>query len=211
MNEPSKPASSAGAIIRAAREQQGVSLSQLSILLKIPERRLQLFEADQWEQLGDATFIRVLALSLCRRLQLDPASVMPLLPTHRHEPSSPTQIADLHSHHTSSTRSAGRALGRLSGLSAVTWGVLLILALAVALALMPEDWVLLTPQAVTPELASPEPAASEPAPADAAAATLPNAASDTAVDPVPAAASGAPTSPPAPRPEGTSGSDPQSK
>jgi cytoskeleton protein RodZ len=74
------PAASAGAMLRAAREQRGLALDEFAALLKVPARRLELLEADQFEQLPDPVFVRALAQAMCRTLKIDPAPVLALLP-----------------------------------------------------------------------------------------------------------------------------------
>ncbi|MEY3285705.1 MAG: hypothetical protein RL500_435, partial [Pseudomonadota bacterium] len=78
---PASTASHPGATIRAAREARGQSLLHLSILLKISERRLQAFEEGRWADVGDRTFVRALAQSLCKHLGLDAQPVLQALPT----------------------------------------------------------------------------------------------------------------------------------
>lgn len=78
MSEPT--ANSAGALLRAAREAQGLSLDSLATLLKVPAVKLEALEADQHDQLPGLAFVRALAQSVCRQLQIDPAEVLQRLP-----------------------------------------------------------------------------------------------------------------------------------
>jgi len=71
---------SAGALIRRARESAGVQITSLAVALKVPVRRLEALEADRYDLLTDAVFVRALASSVCRSLKLDPAHILPLLP-----------------------------------------------------------------------------------------------------------------------------------
>ncbi len=71
---------SAGAMIRGYREKAGVHIAALAVALKIPVRKLEALEADQWGQLSDLTFVRALAASVCRHLKADPQPVLALLP-----------------------------------------------------------------------------------------------------------------------------------
>lgn len=73
-------ASTAGAVLREAREAQGVSLDTLATLVKVPVQKLQALEAGQYEQLPGLAFTRALAQNLCRQLHLDPATVLERLP-----------------------------------------------------------------------------------------------------------------------------------
>lgn len=84
MTEPgipaSPPATSAGAMLRAARERQGVHIAVLAAAIKVSPRKLDALEADRYDELPDATFTRALAQTVCRALKLDPQPVLALLP-----------------------------------------------------------------------------------------------------------------------------------
>jgi len=71
---------SAGQMLRAAREAQGLHLAMLSVNLKVSVRQLEALEADQYEAFKGATFVRALAQSVCRQLKIDPAPVLAALP-----------------------------------------------------------------------------------------------------------------------------------
>lgn len=70
----------AGALLRAAREAQGLHIAALAVMLKVPQSKLQALEADRYDQLPDATFVRALAKTVCRALKLDAEPVLALLP-----------------------------------------------------------------------------------------------------------------------------------
>lgn len=76
------PSSSAGQMLRQAREQRQVSLQSLAGALKVPAHKLQALEEDRWDLLTDSVFTRSLALSVCRVLQIPSAPVMAGLPKH---------------------------------------------------------------------------------------------------------------------------------
>jgi len=78
MSESSSP--TAGALLRSAREAQGLSLDSLATLLKVPANKLEALEADRYDALPGLAFVRALAQSVCRQLQLDPAEVLQRLP-----------------------------------------------------------------------------------------------------------------------------------
>jgi cytoskeleton protein RodZ len=81
MTEPQgAPGSSAGALLRAARERQGLHVAALAATIKIPQRKLEALEADRFDELPDATFARALAITVCRALKIDPAPVLAQLP-----------------------------------------------------------------------------------------------------------------------------------
>jgi cytoskeleton protein RodZ len=72
--------SSAGALLRAARERQGLHIAALAAAIKIPQRKLEALEADRFDELPDATFTRALAMTVCRALKIDAAPVLAHLP-----------------------------------------------------------------------------------------------------------------------------------
>ncbi len=80
-SSPDRPApATAGQWLREARTRQGVHLAMLSASLKVPVRSLEHLEADRYDELPGATFVRALAQSICRQLRIDPAPVLALLP-----------------------------------------------------------------------------------------------------------------------------------
>lgn len=70
----------AGAILRSARLASGFDLDTLASLLKVSTRKLEQLEGDQYDQLPGMAFVRSLALSVCRQLQIDAQPVLTLLP-----------------------------------------------------------------------------------------------------------------------------------
>ena len=76
---PVSPASP-GAMIKAAREQQGLHLAILSVNLKVSVKQLEALEADRFDQLMEPVFARALAAKVCRILKLDPSQVLSLMP-----------------------------------------------------------------------------------------------------------------------------------
>lgn len=71
-----------GAMLREARQAQGVHIAALAAAMKVSQRKLESLEADRLDELPDATFTRALAQSVCRSLKIDPAPVLALLPQH---------------------------------------------------------------------------------------------------------------------------------
>lgn len=71
---------SAGAMLRCAREAEGLQIDSLAVLMKVPVAKLEALEAGQLEVLHDAVFIRALASGVCRVLKIDAAPVLQLLP-----------------------------------------------------------------------------------------------------------------------------------
>lgn len=74
------PATTAGQLLRAAREAQGLHLAVLAASLKVTLQKLEAVENDRLDQLPDATFARALAQSMCRALKIDAEPVLSRLP-----------------------------------------------------------------------------------------------------------------------------------
>lgn len=72
---------SAGAILRTAREAQGIHIDTLAVAMKIPVKKLESLEADRYDMLPDTVFARALASSICRTLKIDPTPVLERLPS----------------------------------------------------------------------------------------------------------------------------------
>ena len=70
----------AGAMLRRAREDSGMHIAALALLMKVPVKKLEALEADRFADLPDAVFVRALAASVCRTLKVDPAEVLGKLP-----------------------------------------------------------------------------------------------------------------------------------
>ena len=71
---------SAGALLRQARQAQGVALGDLAATLKVPVEKLQALEDEDWQRLPNVVFLRALAQTICRTLHLEAAPVLALLP-----------------------------------------------------------------------------------------------------------------------------------
>jgi cytoskeleton protein RodZ len=81
MSEPAEPGgATAGELLRAARDKRGMHLAVLAAGLKVSPRKLEMLEANRYDELPDATFVRALALSMCRALKIDPEPVLARLP-----------------------------------------------------------------------------------------------------------------------------------
>jgi cytoskeleton protein RodZ len=71
---------SAGALLRAARERQGLHIAALAAAIKVTPRKLEALERDAYDELPDPTFTRALAQTVCRTLKIDAQPVLALLP-----------------------------------------------------------------------------------------------------------------------------------
>jgi cytoskeleton protein RodZ len=80
MTDTQPGSSSAGALLRAAREKQGLHIAALAAAIKVAPRKLDALENDRWQDLPDATFTRALAQTVCRTLKIDARPILALLP-----------------------------------------------------------------------------------------------------------------------------------
>lgn len=71
---------SGGAMLRKAREAQGLHIGALAVALKVPVVKLEALEADRFDLLPDTVFVRALAASICRTLKVDSAPILDQLP-----------------------------------------------------------------------------------------------------------------------------------
>ncbi len=71
---------SAGLLLRQAREAAGLHIAALAVSLKVPVKKLEALEADRLDLLPDAVFVRALAASVCRTLKVDAGPILALLP-----------------------------------------------------------------------------------------------------------------------------------
>jgi len=76
-------ARNAGAMLRAARERQGLHIAALAAAIKVPQAKLEALEAGRYDELTDATFVRALAQSVCRVLKIEAKPVLDLMPSAR--------------------------------------------------------------------------------------------------------------------------------
>lgn len=80
MSEAFPGAGSAGSLLRAAREKQGLHIAALAAAIKVSPRKLEALESGRYDELPDATFTRALAQTVCRTLKMDARAVLDLLP-----------------------------------------------------------------------------------------------------------------------------------
>lgn len=84
MNSAAAPAggagTTAGTLLREARQAAGVHVAALAVALKVPVQKLEALEADRYDVFTDVVFLRALASSVCRTLKVDAAPVLALLP-----------------------------------------------------------------------------------------------------------------------------------
>ena len=75
-----RAALTAGGLLRAAREKQGLHIAALAASIKVAPRKLDALENDRWDELSGAIFTRALAQSVCRALRVDATPILALLP-----------------------------------------------------------------------------------------------------------------------------------
>lgn len=74
------PLLAAGQMLRQARMDAGLHIAALAVTLKVPVKRLEALEEGNLALLQDMVFVRALASSVCRTLQVDSAPVLERLP-----------------------------------------------------------------------------------------------------------------------------------
>jgi cytoskeleton protein RodZ len=164
MTDPSTEsaeARSAGSMLRAARERQGLHIAALAAAIKVPPAKLDALECARYDELTDITFARALAQSVCRVLKIDAKPVLDLLPN-----APDTILAKAEKRHAAPFRERP---GRTEPDDArpwhhpVFWIVMLLLGAAAAFLLWPGRAALTSPEAAAsaPAATLPEPAASQ--------------------------------------------------
>jgi cytoskeleton protein RodZ len=165
MTEPTPGGLTAGALLRAARERQGLHIAALAAAIKVTQRKLEALEADRHAELPDATFTRALAQTVCRTLKIDAKQVLDLLP-----PAAPGGLAPQSGGlNTPFRERPGREDPGLSrgAMRPLTWAALVLVLAAVVVYFLPGSlWSDKVVQALAP--APPR----EPAVAASAAAAL---------------------------------------
>ena len=170
MSEPRTD--SAGALLRIAREKQGLHIAALAAAIKVSPRKLDALEHDRWDELPDATFTRALAQTVCRTLKVDARPVLDKLPPAAPQPLEPPQDFGLNEPFRDRP---GRETPGLAAAAVrpMVWGGAALMLAAVLVYLLPADlWSRLTAlSAAAP--AAPTPVAVPAAlPASAAAAMV---------------------------------------
>jgi cytoskeleton protein RodZ len=170
------PAVSAGALLRNARERDGLSIEDVSQQLKLAPRQVQALEDGNFALLPGRTFVRGFARNYARLLKIDAAEVLAALPGASVD--SGLESPTLHA----TAQSIGELpVSRNARPGWIRWAGPVVLVLVVALAiyefLLPALSVRTTPASREPAVDS-KPAAAAPsadaAPASASSAPVPN-------------------------------------
>jgi cytoskeleton protein RodZ len=175
-------------MIRDARQAQGIALASLAAMLKIPLRRLDALENGRHAELQGPTFERALAQAACRVLKVDPKPVLALLP--QHENNTLERVTD-GINTPFRDGQGGRAFELPSLMHPWVLVVVLLIAAAAAMFLVPEGWFAHATRPLVDGLAASAPAEA-PAPASASASAsdaAPAVAADAAASDVPAESS----------------------
>jgi cytoskeleton protein RodZ len=139
MTESSQEPASPGALLRAAREKQGLHIAALAAAIKVSPRKLDALENDRWTELPDATFTRALAQTVCRTLKVDPRPVLDRLPA-----AAPvvleTQEAGLNTPFRDRPGRVEPGLAQ-SAVKPMILGAAVLMVAAVAVYLLPVDWL----------------------------------------------------------------------
>jgi cytoskeleton protein RodZ len=176
MNEPQSGTATAGSLLRAAREKQGLHIAALAAAIKVSQRKLEALENNRYDELPDATFTRALAQTVCRTLKIDARPVLDLLP--------PAPAVALEpgsgSLNTPFRERPGREEPGLAvAMRPMVWAAAALVLAAVAVLLAPADWWQLLrggvsspppPLAASAPLVVMEPVQAAPQPASAASA-----------------------------------------
>lgn len=128
----------AGGLLRAAREAQGLHIAALATAIKVTPRKVDALEGNRLHELPDATFARALAQTICRHLKIDPQPVMALLPPSGHvvlEPASRIRSTPYRDRAGAADPALGKSLGPL------LWAAALLLVGAAVVYLLPSGWL----------------------------------------------------------------------
>lgn len=162
--EQAQTQTTAGAMLRQAREAARMQLPTMAAMLKVPQHKLEALEADEYSAFPDHVFMRALAMGMCRTLHIESEPVLALLPR--------TELKSLSNaggginetvKERSHFKSAGTPLdSRDGGSRKIIAGVLVLLAAAAVVYFVPFQQATGgdTPDAAgTPLAAAPNPAA----------------------------------------------------
>jgi cytoskeleton protein RodZ len=140
-DRPAAPAASAGALLRAAREAQGLHIAALAAAIKVSPRKLEALEADRYDELPDTTFTRALAQAVARSLKIDPRPVLERLPAAGPQALAPGDGGLNQPFREASARAAaaGGAEPGFGGWRPMLWAAGLLLVAALVLYFLPLD------------------------------------------------------------------------
>ncbi len=126
-----------GAMLRAAREKQGLHIAALAAAIKVSPRKLDALENDRWQELPDATFTRALAQTVCRTLKIDAKPILNKLPL-----AAPVALESYDNGLNAPFRERpGREEPGMAGAAVrpMVWGAALLMLAALLVYVLPED------------------------------------------------------------------------
>ena len=170
MSEPTPDGPSAGALLRAAREKQGLHIAALAAAIKVTPRKLDALENDRWYELPDATFTRALAQTVCRTLKIDARPVLYKLPAAGGMSLDPQDIGLNTPFRERPGREQPGGLAT-SAMRPMVWAAAVLMASAVLVYVLPADLWSRLAALTAPAAVAPEPVAA-PASAPGAAAAV---------------------------------------
>ncbi len=133
-----QPPETAGALLRAARQAQGLHIAALATTLKVAPRKLEALENDRYDELQGSTFVRALALAACRALKINPTPVLERLPA---QDSGLLSQLDGGLNAPFRERGVRREVPELPGAGPAVWALGLLLLLgALGFWLLPKGW-----------------------------------------------------------------------
>lgn len=138
MADETKAPVTAGGLLREAREKHGLHIAALAAAMKVAPRKLDALENDRWSELPDATFVRALALTVCRTLKVDAKPVLDLLP-----PAQTMALRQVGEQLNAPYRDAdGRHASSMAGgaVRPMVWAAAALMLAAVAVYFVPEAW-----------------------------------------------------------------------
>jgi cytoskeleton protein RodZ len=130
------PSLTAGRMLRNAREAVGLHVGALAVSMKIPVKKLEALEADRFDLLPDAVFVRALASSVCRTLKIDATPVLEKLPRN-HVPELGPGIRSVNEPFYAYGKSGGLSFLGLFAKPSALW-VLVLLIGSIAVFFLPE-------------------------------------------------------------------------
>lgn len=132
---------SAGAMLRAAREQRGMHIAMLAATMKVTPKRLESLEADRLDELPDLAFARALAQSLCRTLKIDPNPILARMPALSQPEGLVHAVNGLNAPYSSTGAPSGESQRWALLRHPVFWATAFVLGAALTIALAPAEWI----------------------------------------------------------------------
>ncbi len=138
----------AGLLLRHAREAVPMHVEALAGVLKVPVKKIEALERDDWDAMPDLAFTRALANSVCRYLKIDAEPVLALLPSApQRAPEAPAVLAEDKALAASRLKLSLAATGERSKFGRWFLALVMVLLIAAALAglafaagLQPSTW-----------------------------------------------------------------------